>query len=153
MRYGKKFFLEELIRIDLVLIGKDTDEVDQNEDYADAEAERKNDLQNTLLGLTQHKVVDAKAAEEEADQRDNDLILTVQIFAVCTVAGCLFECYAAVQANICIFLSCVAAVRTELVAGADVDTAVQADCLIVVQLCATVFTEHRKNPHKKYYQT
>ena len=103
------------------------------------EAEGKNDLHYALLGFAQHKVVNADAAQEEADKSDHNLILAVEIL---TVGACLLNGNTAAETNICLRINCITAVGTKSVSVTGLNAALQADGLIVVHCFAAISTKH-----------
>lgn len=130
--------LNQLVGIYNILIGKNLDKVDQCQNAANVEAEGHHDLEDTLLGLTQHKVVDAQATQEEAHQRNRHLILTVQILAGRSV----FNGNTAIQANISTGIYSSAAVSAVSIAITGLYTTLQANSLIVIHCSAAISTEH-----------
>jgi len=127
--------LDEFFGVDLVLIHEDLDEVDEGQNGADAEAAAHNDFEDALLGLAHHEVVDAEAAQEEADEGHGDLILAAQIAG----SGSLLGADAAVQADVCTGRQFLAAVVAESGAHTDLHAALHTNFLIFVDLNAAVF--------------
>ena len=130
--------LNQLFGIDLVLIGEDLNEIDEGQDAADTKAAAHNNLENTLLGFAHHKVVDTKAAKEEANKGDGDLVFAAQIAV--KEGRCFFGVYAAAQTNVGVCRKFFAAVVAESGACANFDAALHADFLIIIDLNTTVFT-------------
>ena len=138
---------DQLFGIRNVLVGEDLDEIDQGKNAADTEAESHDDLEDTLLGLTHHEVMDAKAAKEEADQSNGDLILAVETFAVDSV----LDGNTALQADVRAGAQGIAAVCAECVTGSGLDTALQADGLVGVHFSTAISTKHEFSLFSLFY--
>ena len=90
--------------------------------------------------------MDAQTAQEEADQRNGYLILAAQI-PFC--AG-LFHGNAAAQADICIGGDRLTAVGTIGSAVTGLNTAFQANRLVIIHNFAAIFTKHSNTSVERF---